>query len=84
LKHFAGPSFWIGYEALQPKYQKLADKNFELLKNNPDHPSLHFKKVGNYWSVRVGIDFRALAVQGDDGFVWFWIGPHSDYERMIR
>ncbi|MFK5913164.1 MAG: hypothetical protein QM484_02225 [Woeseiaceae bacterium] len=49
--------------------QKLADKNFEILKNNSKHPSLHFKKVGNFWSARVGLSYRALAVSVEgDGF----------------
>jgi hypothetical protein len=45
---------------------------------------LHFKRVGRLWSVRVGIGYRALAVNGDDGPVWFWIGPHAEYEAIMR
>lgn len=33
-----------------------------LLKCNPRHPSLHFKKVGRFWSVRVGLHHRAIGV----------------------
>jgi hypothetical protein len=54
MKHSTHPNFWEAYEQLPPNVQRLADKNFELLKNNPRHPSLHFKRVGRYWSVRVG------------------------------
>jgi hypothetical protein len=62
----------------------LADKNYLLLKENPQHPSLQFKKVGRFWSVRVGLRCRALAVEADDGnLVWFWIGSHADYDAMI-
>lgn len=43
--------------------QKVAGHNFDLLKENPTHPSLHFKKVGKLWSVRVGPHYRALAVE---------------------
>jgi hypothetical protein len=64
--------------------QKLADKNFGLLKTDPKHPSLHFKKVGRYWSVRVGIEYRAIALKAEDGHVWFWIGKHEDYDRLIK
>jgi len=63
--------------------QKLADKNFDLLKANPQHPSLHFKKTGKYRSIRIGRVYRALAVEHTDGLIWFWIGTHSDYDRMI-
>jgi len=58
--------------------RKLADANFELLKSDPRHPSLQFKKVGRYWSVRVGLRYRALAADVDGGYLWFWIGSHAD------
>ena len=67
--------------------QRLADKNYALLKINPFHPSLHFKKLGQRnqpWSVRVGENYRALALSKPEGVVWFWIGKHDEYERLIR
>jgi len=63
VKHFATPRFWKAYDGLPAEIQKLADKNFELLKGDPDHPSLHLKKVGRFWSVRVGRNYRALAAE---------------------
>ncbi|TWU19113.1 hypothetical protein Poly21_12840 [Allorhodopirellula heiligendammensis] len=83
MNHFATPSFWDGYKQLPDASRTLADKNFGLLKANPSHPSLHFKKVGRYRSARVGRDFRALAVEIDDGLLWFWIGNHTEYDRLI-
>jgi hypothetical protein len=62
---------------------KVADANFGLLKRDPRHPSLQFKKVGRYWSVRVGLRYRALAVDVDGGCLWFWIGSHADYDKLI-
>jgi hypothetical protein len=59
-------------------------KNYALLKTNPQHPSLQFKKVGRFWSVRVGLRYRALAVEADGDLVWFWIGSHADYDAIIR
>jgi len=82
--HFAAPSFWKGYAALPENIRQLADKNFALLKQNPRHPSLLFKKVGRYWSVRVGSGHRALAVEAEDGLVWFWIGDHAAYDKLIQ
>jgi hypothetical protein len=49
----------------------LADKNFALLKSDPRHPSLQFKKVGRFWSVRVGLRYRALAAEANGDLVWF-------------
>ncbi|MEE8190868.1 MAG: hypothetical protein V3T79_04650 [Candidatus Scalindua sediminis] len=76
--------FWKYFENLSEPVQKVSKKNFELLKTNPMHPSLHFKKVGKLWSVRAGINHRALAVEDGDDFIWVWIGTHSEYERMIK
>jgi hypothetical protein len=68
---------------LPPEVKTLADKNFHLLKTSARHPSLRFKQVGRFWSVRVGISWRAIALASDDGFDWFWIGSHDEYERLI-
>ena len=59
MKHLASPKFWAYYKTLPKEIKNLADKNFELLKANPKHPSLHFKQIGSLWSVRVGKHFRA-------------------------
>jgi hypothetical protein len=83
LKHHANPDFWAGYRALSAEVQRAADRAYEHLKRDPRHPSLQFKKVGPYWSVRVGARHRALAVEARDGFVWFWIGTHADYDKLL-
>lgn len=83
MKHFATANFWYLYRRLPPQTCAITDKNFELLKDNPRHPSLHLKKVGKYFSVRVGLAYRALGVEVPEGVLWFWIGSHADYERMI-
>jgi len=83
VNHLASPSFWEGYERLPKSVQKKADKNYELLKTNPQHPSLHFKKINEYWAVRIGIHYRALAIEIEDGTLWFWIGSHADYDKII-
>ena len=81
--HRTTPQFWERFDALGEDIQKLARKNFELLKENPRHPSLHFKKAGSYWSVRVGMHTRALAIEDGDDFIWVWIGSHADYDTLI-
>ena len=72
MKHFATPKFWKAYESLPKSVQQVADRNYELLKENPFHPSLHFKKVGSYWSVRVGLQYRALGIQDGDSTRQAW------------
>ena len=84
MKHRATPRFWECYRALSAEVQQLADRCYQLLCSDPRHPSLHFKKVGQFWSVRVGLHYRALAVEVESDIVWVWIGTHADYDRMLR
>jgi hypothetical protein len=82
--HRTTARFWNLFEEMPPAVQSVAKKNFEILKQNPSHPSLRFKKIGNLWSARAGLGYRALALQEADDFVWFWIGTHDEYERLIK
>lgn len=83
MTHYATPAFWAAYRELPDEVQRLADKNFALLKENSRHPSLRLKKVGAFWSARVGRNYRAVARDRAEGLVWFWIGPHEEYDRLI-
>jgi hypothetical protein len=87
MEHRATEAFWRAYEALPQEIRSRADKQFRLLKSNPQHPSLQFKKVGDsrgheIWSARVTLSYRALAVKRG-GFLWFWIGDHETYDALI-
>ena len=85
VRHSTTPNFWSCYRALPAEVRRLARKNYRLLQADPKHPSLHFKPVGrNTWSARVGMKYRAVAARVAGGFVWFWIGPHDAYERLIQ
>ena len=84
MKHKTASSFWKCYEYLPVDIQALADKNFLLLKGNPSHPSLQFKKVGKVWSVRVGSNYRAIATQIEEGYLWIWIGTHAEYDKLLK
>jgi hypothetical protein len=81
--HRTTKRFWDSYSSLPGEIRRLADKNFDLLKKDANHPSLHFKKVGRFWSARVGAGYRALAVPDGDDFIWVWIGSHDEYARLI-
>ena len=74
------------YAELSNKVTKRAQKSYRLWKNNPQHPSLNFKKVhptDPVYSARVGLNYRVVGLKRDDGMVWFWIGPHDEYERLL-
>lgn len=84
--HSTLASFWAHYAALPEDVRRLADQQFERLKSDPFHPSLHFKKVGrrrHLWSARVGIGHRALGMDKPEGVVWIWIGTHAEYDRLL-
>lgn len=83
MKHKTSSSFRACYQGLPADVRDLADKNFHLLKADPAHPSLQFKKVGKLWSARVGAHYRALATPIDEGFLWVWIGSHAEYDRLL-
>jgi len=83
LTHHASPAFWACYNALPISTRELADRAFALLKRDSRHPSLHLKKVGRLWSVRVGLHHRAIGVEALDGVLWFWIGNHAEYDSLI-
>jgi hypothetical protein len=81
--HYASPSFWETYQQLPAAVRELADRCFQRMKSDPRHPSLHFKKVGRYWSARVGRQYRVLGVETNDGILWFWIGTHAEYNHLL-
>ena len=88
MSHKANSRFWTLYDALSAETRARADRQFALLKGNPKHPSLRFKKIGErngdeIWSARVTLNHRALAIRRPYGFLWFWIGEHHVYDDLI-
>ncbi len=84
MTHFTTPEFWQFFDGLPEETQRLAEKQFALLKQNPWHPSLHLKKAGKFWTARIGIHYRAVAKERAEGLIWFWIGPHADYDHLLQ
>ena len=65
MKHFATPRFWACYRTLPAGVQKLADEKYDLLKSDPQHPSLNVKKVGRIFSVRIGLHYGEVEMRGE-------------------
>ncbi|PPD38322.1 MAG: hypothetical protein CTY16_20385 [Methylobacter sp.] len=76
------------FRQLPNRIQKTAKKNYRLWKQNPQHPGVEFKKLKTnaaIYSVRAGIGWRAVGVMKDsDTIVWFWIGSHADYDKLLN
>ena len=84
MRHRASRRFWQHYRDLPEEIQRLADRGYELLVDDPRHPSLHFKRIGRVWSARVGLHHRALATEREGEIVWLWIGSHAEYDLLLR
>ncbi len=87
IRHFATADFWSFYRRLPDDVREIADRCFALLKSDPRHPSLHLKKIDDLWSVGAGLHYRALGMDApreEEGILWFWIGHHTEYDRLIR
>ena len=69
---------------LPNEIQKLAKKSYTLWVNDPSHPSLHFKKIGELYSVRIADKWRVLGFFQNDTYIWFWIGSHEDYNQLLK
>ena len=82
--HRAAPQFWSRFAQLPETVREVARRNFLLLKDDPRHPSLHFKKINNYWVVRVGRSYRAIAIEEGPDLFWVWIGGHDEYMRTVN
>lgn len=66
--------------------QSKAESVYRLWAQNPGHPSLRFKKVHgtlHIYAVRIDLDWRAVGALKEGVMVWFWIGPHREYERLL-
>ena len=78
--------FWALYRALPPAARSQARNAFLLFLENPDHPSLRFKKLNGpwqFWSVRFGSGYRAVCRRDRDSAVWVWIGTHQDFDKAF-
>ena len=66
--------------------QLKAKACYVLWFQNPDHPSLRFKKVHQtlpIYSVRIDLNWRAVGTLQKDIIIWLWVGSHRDYEKLL-
>jgi len=86
VKSRTRPSFWRAYARLTEANRKSARRAYALFAENPDHPSLRFKKLGGHdrvWSVRINEQYRAIGERTGDTIVWVWIGTHNDFDNLF-
>ena len=79
--------FWKCYDQVPADVKKQAKEAYRLFQVNPHHPSLHFKRIHStrpIFSVRISRNYRAVGVLHEDEILWFWIGPHAEYDRLVK
>jgi hypothetical protein len=87
MNSYLAEDFLACFRRLPQDVKEKARKNYRLWRQNPNHPSLQFKRVHPtepIYSVRVGIDWRALGLMEDNDIYWFWIGSHAEYEKLLK
>lgn len=73
-------------QSLPDLIRRQAKEAYRLFREDPHHPGLNFKQVHPsqpIFSARVGLHYRAVCVRDGDVVVWFWIGSHSDYDKLL-
>ncbi|MEO8148162.1 MAG: hypothetical protein ABI723_11015 [Bacteroidia bacterium] len=86
MKSVTTERFRKAYDALPEHVRVSALKAYKLWHKNPLHPSLKFKRIHStkpVYSVRVSLSCRALGIKQDETIIWFWIGSHADYNKLI-
>ena len=87
MNSYLTEDFIVCFRRLPEDVKEKARKNYRLWEQNPNHPSLQFKRVHSrepIYSVRIGISWRVLGLREDNGIYWFWIGPHAEYEKLLN
>jgi len=87
VKSRATPRFWAAYRELPSEVRDAAQKAYRLFRENPKHPSLHFKRVHKQdpvYAVRVNLGYRAVGLLEHDEVTWFWVGGHAEYDRLLK
>ena len=87
MKSKATKQFWQLLDALPLSIQRQARDSYRLWQDNPRHPSVRFKRVHPVepiYSARVNNNYRALGLLDEDTIIWFWIGNHGVYDRLLK
>jgi hypothetical protein len=72
--------------SLPHQVQNQARQAYQQFQCDPRHPSLRFKPVHTtlpIYSARIGKGYRALGQKDEKGIVWFWVGSHADYDKLL-
>lgn len=86
MKSVVNDDFMVAYRKLPKEIREQARKAYRLFRDNPGHPSLNFKPIHPtepFFSARISRGYRTVGVRTEDTIIWFWIGSHADYDKLI-
>lgn len=78
--------FRKAFADLPKRIQHQAKDAYKQFKQDPFYPSLRFKRVHStkpIYSVRISVEYRAVGIQNGNEMIWFWIGSHDDYIKLL-
>jgi len=87
VKSATTDAFWKHYSSLPTETKKQAKEAYHQFQQNPHHPGLHFKRIHSthpIFSIRISRTYRSIGIMQGDEITWFWIGPHSEYDRLVK
>lgn len=86
MKSRTTAQFRKAFANLPEQVQERAHEAYQQFKQNPWHPNLRFKQVHSelpIYSVRISKSYRAVGQRDEDSIVWFWIGSHANYDKLL-
>ena len=87
MKSHTTESFREALAKLPESIRKRAQEAYRKFRTDPYQRGLHFKRVHTVrpvYSARVTDDYRVLGVLDGDEIVWYWIGKHEEYQRLLK
>lgn len=72
---------------LPKQVQEQTRAAYRQFKEDPNYPSLRFKKVHPelpIYSAGISRNYRALGQLDGDTVIWFLVGSHADYDRLLE
>lgn len=75
------------FAGLPEQIQEQTRSAYRQFKEDPSYPSLRFKKVHPelpIYSARISRNYRAVGQLDGDTVIWFWVGSHADYDKLLE
>ena len=87
MKSSITEEFRDAFARLPKNVQRQARKAYRIFQDTQNNPALHFKKIHTLreiYSIRITQNYRALGTIKDDEIIWFWIGSHAEYDKLLK